>query len=359
MNELLSFRSAVHETNLVKNLENVPNLCNNLSVSDLTKSENYTNFNKLAQSGPACKSDSYKGGSVLKKRAKAKYITTGFIYDLINLKSSLKKSYWNTVHCVETLLFNQETKTITGKYCKNRWCLVCNRIRTGKLMNLYFDEFSKHEDLYFVTLTVRNIPADSLPGAIRDMQRSWNQIRMKFKKTKFSFDGIRKNECTYNLKENTFHPHFHVVIKGKDQAELLLKLWLQLHNEETGLYSDRKGQDIRKCDKDTLKELFKYFTKIVKRDKKADKNEYPVLIEPLDVMNRAYYKMRVFNSFGIFRNLRLEELEEMDELQAEELEEIREGNVWAWVQDQSDWVSEYGELLTDNDYYKKIKVLPK
>lgn len=357
MNELLSFRSAVHETNLVKNLENVPNGCKKQSVSELTPLED-TNIYKLAQSVHFDPKKEQKKGNVFKKRAKAKFITTGFIFDLINLDSSLKKSYWNTVHCVETLLFNQETKTITGKYCKNRWCLVCNRIRTGKLMNLYFDEFSKHEDLYFVTLTVRNIPADSLSGAIRDMQKSWNKIRLKFVR-KFSFDGIRKNECTYNLKENTFHPHFHVVIKGKDQAKLLLKMWLQLHKEETGLYSDRKGQDIRKCDKDTLKELFKYFTKIVKRDKKADKNEYPVLIEPLDVMNRAYYKMRVFNSFGIFRNLRLEELEEMDELQAEELEEIREGNVWAWVQDQSDWVSEFGELLTDNDYYKKIKVLPK
>lgn len=324
---------------------------NTQNFDEKSPENGHTIFNKLAQSGDDCKSRGY----TLKKRAKAKFITMGFIFDLINLKSPLKKSYWNTLHCVEHLLFDQEKKQITGKYCKNRWCLVCNRIRTGKLMNLYFDEFSKYEDLYFVTLTIRNIPKDQLPGALKNMQKQWGLIRLMFKSRKMNFDGIRKNECTYNLKENTFHPHFHVVIQGKDQSELLLSSWMNLNKDDT----NRKGQDVRKCDQETLKELFKYFTKIVKRDKTTDKNEYPVLIEPLDLMNQAYYKMRVFNSFGKFRNLKIDEVENIDELQADDLDDIKEGNVWEWVQDQSDWVSEYGELLTNNEYHKKIKVVTK
>ena len=35
----------------------------------------------------------------LKKRAKAKYLTNQYLYELINENSALKKSYWNTYHC--------------------------------------------------------------------------------------------------------------------------------------------------------------------------------------------------------------------------------------------------------------------
>ena len=332
---------------------------------DYSRGETFI-LDKLAQSGGNAKIEN----EVFRKRAKAKYITNGFIIDLANLNSSLKKSYWNTFHCVENLLYHPDKKKIIGQYCKNRWCLVCNRIRTGKLMNLYFDEFAKYEDLYFVTLTIRNITENRLPGALKHMQESWNLIRLRFKQRKMSFDGIRKNECTYSMKENTYHPHMHVVVRGKQQAEMLLSEWQDIYNigypmvidatpEELPFYAYSKSQDVRKCDNDTLKELFKYFTKVVKRDKNTPKNEYPVFIHPLDVMNRAYYKARVFNSFGIFRNLKIEDAENIEEITAEQVEQLFDGLVWEWVQDQSDWVSEYGELLTDNKYHSEIKVITK
>ncbi len=316
----------------------------------------------LAVSSEKKKNDKNK----FKKRAKAKFITNGFIFGLIDLNSSLKKSYWNTFHCVENLLYDHEKNIITSKYCKNRWCLVCNRIRTGKLMNLYFDEFSKFDDLYFVTLTIRNIPAESLNKAIKHMQETWSLIRYKFKRMNIDFDGIRKNECTHNLKENTYHPHIHVIIQGKKQGEILLNEWLEHYSigypmqmnvrpENLPFYA-YKNQDLRKCDSNTLKELFKYFTKIVKRDKNTSENEYRVLVKQLDIMNQAYYKTKVFNPFGKFRNIKSEDIEEIEELNSENLESLFDGNVWEWVQDQSDWVSEYGELLTGNDYHKTLTI---
>ena len=71
----------------------------------------------------------------LKKRARAKYISRALVLELTKLDSPLKKSYWNTWHCSNILY--QEGKKITTKYCNNRWCLVCNRIRTGKLIAGY------------------------------------------------------------------------------------------------------------------------------------------------------------------------------------------------------------------------------
>ena len=53
------------------------------------------------------------------KRARAKAFTNSYLFDLIDLKSPLVKSYWNTYHCSRTIL--QEGKKLTSKYCNNRW----------------------------------------------------------------------------------------------------------------------------------------------------------------------------------------------------------------------------------------------
>ena len=64
--------------------------------------------------------------SILIKRARAKYFTLGLMFGLVELKSELKKSYWNTYYCASTI--EHDGNKLKSKYCKNRWCLVCNRI---------------------------------------------------------------------------------------------------------------------------------------------------------------------------------------------------------------------------------------
>ena len=71
----------------------------------------------------------------LTRRAKAKFLSNAINFPLIDLKSPLKKSYWQTWHCTSVLL--QEGQKITSQYCNNRWCIVCNRIRTAKMINKY------------------------------------------------------------------------------------------------------------------------------------------------------------------------------------------------------------------------------
>jgi plasmid rolling circle replication initiator protein Rep len=287
----------------------------------------------------------------LKKRAKSKFITVGFIYDLINIHSPLEKSYWNTIHCVENLFYNPENNKITGKYCNNRWCLVCNRIRTAKLLNGYMGEISKFQDKTFLTLTIPNVQDNVLEDSIKEMARNFREILNNVaRKQKIKIDGIRKIECTYNLTRNDFHPHYHVLIDGREKAEFMQREWLKRYPD-----ANIKAQDIRPADDNSIKELFKYFTKIVSKTDRNSKNEYPVLIEPLDKINIAFYGKRVFQSFGKVKK----QSEEVEEIQAEDIGSILEGNIWEWVQDQSDWVSEYGECLTDNDYHKKLKVIPK
>lgn len=283
----------------------------------------------------------------LRKRAKSKFITMGYLMALIDLESSLKKSYWNTYHCVENLILDPEKGKITGKYCNNRWCLVCNRIRTGKLMNAYLKEISSFKEKYLVTLTIPNIPDAELKNAVKEMKKTFRKILDKARKRKLILNGIRKTECTYNFKENNFHPHFHLIVDGKEQAKFIIDEWLIRYPE-----SNRKAQDFRPANENGIKELFKYFTKVVSKQKDQGKDFYPVFIEPLDKMNLAFYGMRIFQTFGNVKS----QSEEVEEIISENLDSVFDGNIWEWVQDQSDWVSEYGELLTDNDYHEKITV---
>jgi len=66
----------------------------------------------------------------LLNRARSKYFTRGLMFGMIDLKDSpLIKQYWNTYYCASTLF--QESGKITSRYCSNRFCIVCNRIRTA------------------------------------------------------------------------------------------------------------------------------------------------------------------------------------------------------------------------------------
>ncbi len=285
-----------------------------------------------------------------KKRAKSKYITMGFLSDLIALKSSLEKSYKNTWFCVKELIYDHEKSKITGKYCNNRWCLVCNRIRTGKLINGYFGEISGFKEKHMVTLTIPNISESDLKPAIKDMNKTFRKILDIARKRALKINGIRKTECTYNFKTDTFHPHYHLIVDGKLQSEFIVKEWLKKYPG-----AKRKAQDIRVANDNSIKELFKYFTKIVTRTKEQNKNEYPVFIKPLDAINRAFYGLRVFQPFGEVKK----QSEDIEDIQSENLEFVFDGNIWEWIQTESDWVSEFGELLTQNNYNKKITVKTK
>ncbi len=285
-----------------------------------------------------------------KKRAKSKYITMGFLSDLIALKSSLEKSYKNTWFCVKELIYDHEKSKITGKYCNNRWCLVCNRIRTGKLINGYFAEISGFKQKFMVTLTIPNVSEIGLKPSIKEMNRTFRKILDIARKRGLKINGIRKTECTYNFKTETFHPHYHLIVDGKLQSEFIIHEWLKRYPN-----ANRKAQDLRVADDNSIKELFKYFTKIVTRSKEQTKNEYPIFIKPLDAINRAFYGMRVFQPFGEVKK----QNEDIEDIQSENLEFAFDGNIWEWVQTESDWVSEYGELLTENDYNKKITVKTK
>jgi hypothetical protein len=176
-------------------------------------------------------------------------------------------------------------------YCERRFCLVCNRIRTSKLIYAYKPALDSLTDLYFVTLTVPNVQSQDLKQTIQGMTKAFQRIKDNLRKNYGQrITGIRKIEVTYNDVRRDYHPHFHIILSGQMAAETLLELWLNQFP------SAKKGaQDIKKADENAVKELFKYFTKITTNNKRSRK----LHITALNTIFNSIQGIRIFQPFGI------------------------------------------------------------
>lgn len=240
----------------------------------------------------------------LNRRAKAKYITYALASKLMALDSPLKESYARTLSCSRTII--QRGNKLSSHYCGCRWCVVCNRIRTGKLINKYAALSEWLNDSQMVTLTVRNIYADSpeaLIQATKRMQRRmfvhFRRVQEALRKQGVKLKGIRNFECIPTQCGTGTRPHIHWQIDGTIELATVVKLWekfklpkfiltgqlaalacgecslaalkgeliIQIWLKEMQGHAERQGQDCQPCRPGTEKELFKYTTKLLVKSK--------------------------------------------------------------------------------------------
>lgn len=228
-----------------------------------------------------------------------------------NLHRDTIRSYWNMYKCNRVML-KDKNGNVKTRYCKNRLCLICNSIRTAALLDKYACIFEAWEDnTYMVTLTIKNCIGDDLKESIDEMQKAFIKAKDSIKKKYQSglvkkFEGLRKLECT-SLREDDYHPHFHILVKGKQNAELLRNYWVKNVNKSHLISCQHKGvnrkgelvdiQDVRKADKGSAKEIFKYFTKIISTAS-TETGERKIYTNRLDVIFKAMKRKRVFQTFG-------------------------------------------------------------
>ena len=287
----------------------------------------------------------HKDKGILLKRARQKYISYGLSSRLHfdNPDSPLNPSYFGSLLCCDVL--RQTGIKLETSYCNQRWCLVCNRIRTARLISGYLEQIQKFEDPYFVTLTKKTVPGESLLESMEYMGKTWRKIADMARKCRKDFKGVRKAECTIRP-GGMYHYHFHLVVEGRENSEWLIKAWLQRMGED----ALDKAQDMRPANENSLKELFKYFTKLTTKDKTGKK----VLFDSkrMDVIFQAMKDKRVFQPFGGVQIV----AEEIEERIGEEYEHLEEGvNLWKWYKE--DWINEVGECLTGyipNEEFEKI-----
>jgi hypothetical protein len=278
------------------------------------------------------------------KRAKAKYSQKDLMKYMSRMETPFASKYQNTISC-SSFIF-QNGNVLTSRYCKHRWCKICNRIRTAKLLAGYSEVILNMIQPQFVTLTVQNVVIDRLESTIKEMIRTIKLIQdLRRKKKQILLRCIRKLECTYNATENTYHPHFHFIIEGEEAANDLLSSWVNRYPDHI---VNIKGQDIRPADKPI--ELFKYFAKLTAKHEsdtfsivgdKVIRNEYHYP-EALDLIFRCIENFRVVQTMGGIRMVK----DDIDEVDAQTYNDI-EIKRTLWLYNINDWFDTYtGDKLT-------------
>jgi len=214
------------------------------------------------------------------------------------------------------------------------------------------------KDKQFLTLTIPNVPGAQLRNTIKCMilaVRNIQEHRRRILKLP-GINCIRKLECTYNAEKNTYHPHFHFIIDGIQDAEYLLDQWLKKYPE-----ADRRAQKIVEAYNPA--ELFKYFTKLTSKtgtvvDKKgkikiAQEYHFP---EALDFIFQAIERIRIIQPMGKIKLVK----DDIDELHAEEVDETLEQDVEInkfYIWNGTNWYSPYtGVLLSSFEPNQNLRI---
>lgn len=274
----------------------------------------------------------------LQKKQWSKYVSKGIALSLMhyNENSIIYKSYKNSSYCAETLLTNEIGK-INTTYCKNRWCLTCNRIKTARLINNYLPQLQTLSHPQFLTLTLPTVDADNLKDRIAQMEKTWRQIyklstKAKYKKSYEPLKGVRKAEITIRP-NGQYHYHFHFILDNWAQAEWLLAQWLKQNPTASPL-----AQDLRHANEFAFKELFKYaFKAEIKTSNKTNAKRY-------DIVFNAMRGKRTYQAFGGIK--KIEEEFTDDDLKNGIILENMPNKIFKWVH--SDWYDkETGEALVN------------
>jgi hypothetical protein len=316
-------------------------------------------FNKLEQ---LRKSPFTNSLEVLNKRAKAKYSQEPLLNALIELNSPLKHQYINAMDCSSIL--NAQGDKLTSRYCGNRFCKVCNRIRTGKLINGYADQLLSLKDPQFLTLTIPNVSALELRDTVKNMGKTMRKIQDNRRKNDLQLiKGVRKLECTYNTNLNNYHPHYHLIIESEIIANEVINEWL-LYYPEANIKA-QKTVTATDC-----KELFKYFTKLTSKtgtnykngSKLVDEWHYP---EAIDQIFQSIANLRIIQPMGGIKLVK-DDVDDVESIDLDETVKIEPGiNLYHWYND--NWVDfTTGEQFTsfkppkNLQYFRnKIKKIPK
>lgn len=278
-----------------------------------------------------------KGFANLKKRARSKWYTNQIVKHLCEIDSPLTSYYRSSLYCGH--IITQRGDKLTSQYCNTRCCNVCNRIRTAKMINGYLNQVIDRPALEFVTLTQGpTCTAENLPFVIRNMIRQLTLIMRVFRERRgIPINGVRKLEVTYRPKTDLYHPHLHMIV---DKAgKQIIEEWLYRFPN-----ADIKAQDLRSADSNSVKELFKYATKIaVGKDFCVDSatHKIDVYLRPLDVIFRSLKGKRIFQPFGNIKKVD----EDIIALDAQTYTDIPKYTFVEWIWENHDW---YSPILATN-----------
>ena len=250
----------------------------------------------------------------------------GFMEDK-NLKLDRLKECGNFIKFQSS---EDKTKFILagGNFCNNRFCPFCSWLKAKRtafelLELIKVVEYTEKLAFIFITLTVPNVPKESLREEIENFNISFNRLWKTKEFKAFNKGFIRKLEVTYNEERNDYHPHFHLVVavnksyfKSRDymSKRRLLELWQRATRNPA-----ITQVDIKPCRMDTVKQVMELATYSAKQgDLYSSKEVFDGFYEGL-----FRKKLLVYN--GIFKEYKKKiEVGEVDRAQVIELNQILE-----------------------------------
>ena len=262
------------------------------------------------------------------KRAERKAFTQEQMLHLIALHSPLEEKYRETLQCGDRVVecggkYTGEIKYQT-MYCQKRRCAVCVNRRISPLLDAYTPALDALTDPQLVTLTIPAVPITykHITEAVDLMYYNFKRAKDRMRKRGHSLTGIRKLESNYNITAKTCNPHFHLIVEGAEEAEILQNYWLEYYP-----YASENAQNITPATEGTLFEIFKYHTKPI-----AKGEEF--VAEYLDIIYQAFQGKRTLQSFGSFKKVTVEPQDALEEVYIHSQEiEPQEANIEPQIQE--------------------------
>ena len=239
-----------------------------------------------------------------------------------------ERGFLSFMECGDFLLFarkhDNKLKLARANFCKSRICNMCNWRRSLKLFGQVSQviEAIRQKDIkvryLFLTLTVKNCKSDKLTETINQLNAGFSRLvnknNNKTKPTKIACNllGYMKAiEITYNVKDDTYHPHIHCILAMKPtyfkggnymKYEDIQALWQKCMNidyaPQVNVRAIKAGNSTPKA----IAELAKYPTKIATvLSVPADKQE-----EVLYTLATAIKGRGLITFGGLFKDIKAE-----------------------------------------------------
>ena len=237
------------------------------------------------------------------------------VYDQINVKKAERLR-----GCASQLFYsvqpNGRKRLVSANFCRVRLCPTCQWRRTLKTFSqmqriMAAVEADKPRAYLVLTLTIRNCEPDQLNDRLDQMSKAFNKL-IQYKRFQNAVLGwYRGTEITHNLTENTYHPHFHVVLAVNSsyfhdsKRYIPQKEWVQLWKKAMRLDYD-PNVDIRRVKGNDPASVSAAIAEIAKYTVKGSDylipDDWDLTVETVALLDRVLNKRRFIGFGGIFKD---------------------------------------------------------
>lgn len=183
----------------------------------------------------------------------------------------------------------QKSKIVKAIRCKDKFCPVCQKIKSTKnalaiqSMYNYLKENTKLNYL-FITLTAPNVKGEDLNNELISYSKSFERMIKVKKVAKINKGYIAKLEITYNAEDDSYHPHYHVIMAVPNQYFKNMNYYIK-RDEWLEIWKKAKRDE--------------YITQVDVR-KIHNKNEDGISSEVLELAKYMAKSSDYFNSLDVF-----------------------------------------------------------